>query len=272
MTPQTATPRLSRGLAWLRTPVGRGFLLLIVATAATGFAMAAQQNIVANYFEGVLGLDGAQFGYITAIREIPGFLLIFLTALFYRLSLPRLTALALLVLAVGYGLYGWSNSFWTVAPWVIISSMGYHTWLQTQYALGMSLTTEARSGGILGRLSAINSAGGLAAMVVVLVGFGQGWLDFRLTFVVCGVLALIAAVAIFGFPHVHNGEVQAAAARRQPIVWRKEYRYYYLLNLLDGGRQQIFFSFGLWVLVHHFALDVPTVSAILLTVTCLSMV
>ena len=272
MTPQTATPRLSRGLAWLRTPVGRGFLLLIVATAATGFAMAAQQNIVANYFEGVLGLDGAQFGYITAIREIPGFLLIFLTALFYRLSLPRLTALALLVLAVGYGLYGWSNSFWTVAPWVIISSMGYHTWLQTQYALGMSLTTEARSGGILGRLSAINSAGGLAAMVVVLVGFGQGWLDFRLTFVVCGVLALVAAVAIFGFPHVHNGEVQAAAARRQPIVWRKEYRYYYLLNLLDGGRQQIFFSFGLWVLVHHFALDVPTVSAILLTVTCLSMV
>src|SRR5690348_10478068 len=212
---------IERARGGMRTPVGRGTALLVVATLATGFAMSAQQNIVANYFEHDLHLDGSQFGYITAIREIPGFLLIFLTALFYRVSLPRLTALALVVLAVGYGFFGWSNSFWTVAPWVIISSMGYHTWLQTQYALGMSLTSEARSGSILGRLSAINSAGGLAAMVVVLVGFGQGWLDFRLTFVVCGVLALVAAVAIFGFPHLHNGEVQAQAARRQPLVWRK---------------------------------------------------
>jgi len=36
-------------LAWLRTPVGRGFALIAVATASTGFAMAAQQNIVSNY-------------------------------------------------------------------------------------------------------------------------------------------------------------------------------------------------------------------------------
>jgi hypothetical protein len=128
---------------------------MAVAAAAFGFALAAQQNIVSNYFEGELGLGGPEFGYITAIREIPGFLLIFLTALFYRLSLPHLTAGALLLLAIGYGFFGLSTSFMTVVPWVIISSMGYHTWLQTQPALGMSLTTEDRSGAILGRISAI---------------------------------------------------------------------------------------------------------------------
>ncbi|MDZ4721759.1 MAG: hypothetical protein SH847_25125, partial [Roseiflexaceae bacterium] len=67
---------------WLRTPAGRGFVMIVIATFAAGFAMAAQQNIVANYFEHDLGLSGAEFGYITAIREIPGFLLIFLTAMF----------------------------------------------------------------------------------------------------------------------------------------------------------------------------------------------
>src|SRR5690242_5047731 len=208
MTTPTAPTRVSRGLDWLRTPVGRGFLLLIVGTAATGFAMAAQQNIVANYFEGVLGLDGAQFGYITAIREIPGFLLIFLTALFYRLSLPKLTAGALVLLAVGYGFFGASTSFWTVAPWVIISSIGYHTWLQTQYALGMTLTTENKTGTILGRLNALNSAGGLAAMVVILITFEFGWLSFRSTFALCGILALLAAIAIVRFPSLHDGEVR----------------------------------------------------------------
>lgn len=252
-------------------PVQRGFALAAIATFCFGFAMNTQQNIVSNYFEHVLGLSGPEFGYITAIREIPGFLLIFLTALFYRLSLPRLTAGALCLLAVGYGFFGTATSFWTVAPWVVISSMGYHTFLQTQYALGMSLTTEAKSGSILGRLSATNSAGAVVGMLLVLVAFNFGWLDFSSAYVIAGIMAFVAAVAIFNFPHLRNGEVQARAAKRDPIVLRKDYRYYYLLSLLDGGRQQIFFSFGLWVLVHHFEMGVPLISAVLLTITTLSM-
>ncbi|MDQ4044925.1 MAG: hypothetical protein M3173_05700, partial [Chloroflexota bacterium] len=143
---------VGRIAAFWGTPAGRGFILLGIMSAFFGLAMSMQENIVTNYFEDVLGLEGPQFGYITAIREVPGFLLIFLTALFYRLSIQRLTALALVLLAIGYVFFGLSNSFWTVAPWVVISSMGYHTVLQTQYALGMSLTTESRSGTILGRM------------------------------------------------------------------------------------------------------------------------
>ncbi len=257
--------------ATLRTPVGRGFALMALATMATGFAMAANQNIGSNYFKEQLHLSGPQFGYITAIREIPGFLLIFLTAIFYRLTLPRLTALSLAVLAIGYGFYGLSTSFWTLAPWVVISSMGYHTWLQTQGALGMSLTTKNHAGSILGRISALNSAGAVAAMIVVLVSFEFHWLTFRSTFVICGILALLAAVAIFFFPNVRDGEVQQVLPKREPIVFRREYRYYYLLNLLDGGRQQIFFSFGLWVLVENFKLGVPVISGVLLAITSLNM-
>src|SRR5690554_3898706 len=58
--------------------IQRVFFILAGATAAFGFAMAASNNIVSNFFENELGLLGPQFGYITAIREIPGFLLIFL--------------------------------------------------------------------------------------------------------------------------------------------------------------------------------------------------
>jgi len=39
------------------------------------------------------------------------------------------------------------------------------------------------------------------------------------------------------------------------------------LSLLDGARQQIFFSFGLWVLVHRFDLTVAQLSLLLLAVT-----
>ncbi len=261
-----------RGGGWIHSPFGRGLFLLSVATFATGFATAAQQNIVSNYFENVLDLDGPQFGYITAIREVPGFLLIFLTALFYRLSLPHLTAGALLVLAIGYGFFGFSSSFWSVAPWVVISSIGYHTWLQTQYALGMSLTSEQKSGGILGRMSATNGAGALAAMAVVFFAFRAGWLNFRSAFALCGAFAVLAALAIVRFPHLHDGELQGTAASREPIVVRRDYRLYYLVSTLDGARQQIFFSFGLWVLVDHYHMNVPRISSILLVVTAMSMI
>ncbi len=249
-----------------RTPAGRGFILLAIMSACFGLAMSAHETVVTNYFEDVLGLEGPQFGYITAIREVPGFLMIFLTAIFYRLSIQRLTALALVLLTVGYIFFGLSNSFWTVAPWVIISSMGYHTVLQTQYALGMSLTTEQRSGRILGQMGAIHNGGAMLAMVMVLITFHYDLLSFRATFVIAGVLALIAALAIFRFPSLNDGREQAVTPQREKFVLRRSYRFYYYLSLLDGARQQIFFSFGLWVLVHEYGMGVPEISALLIVV------
>lgn len=258
---------------FLKTPAGKGFVLLAIMVAAFGMAMSSQESIVTNYFEDVLGLEGPQFGYITAIREVPGFLLIFLTALFYRMTIPRLTAMALVLLAIGYVFFGLSNSFWTVAPWVVISSMGYHTVLQTQYALGMSLTTESKSGSILGRMTAIHNGGALVAMVFVLLAFEFDWLSFRPMFVLSGLLALVAAVAVFRFPNLQDGKEHVSAPpQRDRFVLNRSYRYYYFLNLLDGGRQQIFFSFGLWVLVNNYGMTVPEISAILIAVRLAAMV
>lgn len=273
MTRTTRTvSRDAGGLGWLVTPIGRATALLAITTFFVGFAMAAHQNIVSNYFEEELGLQGPEFGYITAIREVPGFLLIFLTAMFYRLTLSRLTCGALVLLAIGYALFGVSTSFWTVAPWVVLSSIGYHTWLQTQGALGLSLAREEHSGRILGRMAAITQSGALVAMAVVFLSFRRDWLDFDSAFVLCGLMALMGAVAIFGFPALRDGEVDEARIVRQPIVFNMEYRFYYLLSLLDGARQQIFFSFGLWVLIHQYGLSVSQISAVLLATTAAAMV
>jgi hypothetical protein len=137
------------------------------------------------------------------------------------------TAGALVLLAVAYALFGVWHSFWTVAPWVVLSSMGYHTVLQTQFALGMSLTTEERSGAMLGQLAAMSQGGSLAALLFILTTFHFGWLTFRPAFVVLGVVAFLGALAIFGFPHLHGGEARAFAAKREPIVLKRTYRYYY---------------------------------------------
>ena len=83
---------------------------------------------------------------------------------------------------------------------------------------------------------------------------------------------MLGALAIFRFPHLHEGRAQAVAPERERIVFKRAYKYYYWLNLFDGGRQQIFFSFGLWVLVNQFKFEVPQVSLLLIVVTFASMI
>lgn len=253
-------------------PLGRGFIMLGVMSAAFGFAVNGHNSIVTNYFEEVLHFSGPQFGYITAIREVGGLVLIFLTAMVYRVSLQHVTAGALVALGFGYALFSLSTDFWTVIPWVLVTSFGFHTVLQTQYSLGMSLTTEDRSGAVLGRMAAFGQGGTFAAFAFIFIVFQFDLLSFQPTFVILGLAALIGAIAIFRFPHLHEGELRAAAPRRELIVFRREYRFYYLLNLLDGARQQVFFSFGLWVLVNQFGLGVSGISILLMVVTFASMV
>jgi predicted MFS family arabinose efflux permease len=120
-------------------------------------------------------------------------------------------------------------------------------------------------------MNAINHAGALAAMVIVLVIFEFDLLSYRGTFVLAGLMALVAAVAIFRFPNLSDGKAQEVVTERPRYVLRREYRFYYYLTLLDGARQQIFFSFGLFVLVSIYGMSVPEISILLITVRLMGM-
>ena len=260
-----------------KNPVTRGFIMLATMQVAVGLANSITNGVITNYFENVLGFGGPQFGYMTAIRETGGLLLILVMALLYRVSLQWVTAGALVLMAIGYGFMGFADSFATVIPWILVGSFGMHTHLQTQYSLGMSLAPQERVGRMLGRLTAYGQAGYLAALVIVFLIFHFELLTFEQTFMVAGLCALVGALAVVRFPHMHDGEQRKVAPRRERLVWNKGYRYYYWLNLLDGARQQIFFSFGLWVLVHRFKLTVSELSIVifvstLATVLCSSYV
>jgi predicted MFS family arabinose efflux permease len=124
---------------------------------------------------------------------------------------------------------------------------------------------------VLGRIAAFGQAGTLVAYVLIFIVFQLKWLSYTATFITLGVVACLGAIAIFRFPHLHEGEHRKVAPRRERIVFKREYKYYYWLNLLDGGRQQIFFSFGLYVLVKQFDFNVPRVSLLLIAVTFVSM-
>ena len=130
----------------------------------------------------------------------------------------------------------------------LIASVGYHSWLQLQDALGLSLARSGEEGSILGRFRSIGFAGTILALLVVLaILFGvehisgdlraaQGpWL--RGLYVATALCSVLGAVAILRFPV--SADARAAARTAPRITWRKEYRLYYWLSFLDGSRQRV---------------------------------
>ncbi|MCA9880533.1 MAG: hypothetical protein KC442_22210, partial [Thermomicrobiales bacterium] len=115
--------------------LARGFTLLGITTFLAMIMINIPQTISPNFFRDEIGMDGALNGYLIAIRELPGFLLIFVAAILLRQGLARATAIALVIAGIGYVMFAGVNTFVGLIIPTLIASIGYHSWLQLQDAL-----------------------------------------------------------------------------------------------------------------------------------------
>ena len=251
----------------------RGFIVLVVTAFSVSLSMGVQQSISPSFFRETIGMDGAQNGYLVAFRELPGFLLAFVAALLLRLGMARATGLALLIMGIGYASFSVGYSFTAIVIASMIGSIGFHSWLQMQYALGLSLARQGEEGSVLGRVSSIGFSGRMLGMVAVLIvlqvvgylaGAKEEWQGtvFRTLFVVGGVSAVIGGIMILRFPAPPNERAIARAAPR--ITLRREYWLYYLLSFLDGCRMEIYFAFAPFVLVEEFGVSATAITTLLI--------
>jgi hypothetical protein len=245
-----------------REQVARGFTLLAICSFCMTLALNTFESISPNFYRDSLDMNGALNGYLIAIREVPGFLLIFVAAIMLRKGLATATAISLVVAGTGWILFSVTTEFAHVVLPVLIASVGYHSWLQLQNALGLSLARSGEEGATLGRLQGIGFLGGAVALVAVLaVLWGSELVSdgnhqdtiLRFFWILTGSAAIVGAVAIWRFPESSSGREAARVAPR--LTWRREYWLYYVLATLDGSRMQIYFAFAPFVLVEKF--DVP---------------
>lgn len=120
----------------------RAFVILAVTAFAVSLSMGIQMSISPSFFREEIGMDGAQNGYLVAFREMPGFLLAFVAALLLRLGMARATSLALLIMGIGYASFALGYTFTAIIIASVIGSIGFHSWLQMQYALGLSIARQ----------------------------------------------------------------------------------------------------------------------------------
>lgn len=208
-----------------------------------------------NFATEVIRIQPQQLGVLEAVRELPGFLCIIVTALAVGIAEPLLASLALGLVAVGVAAYAGVNSVSGLLVWSFVWSVGLHTWMPLSSSLVISLAEPDRKGRRLGQTYGVGALGALVGMsAVMLVGYA---LAYSTWFLIAGASAAVAASTLLTVRR------DIGVDDRPALVWKREYRLYYGLTFLEGCRKQVFFTFAIYALTRVYGTPLQTVALLM---------
>ena len=222
-------------------------MLFLGGIMLTGAACGVFETTFNNFLSDGFDITPKARGYLEFPREFPGFLTAVLAGALCFLPETAIASVSALGIGVGMlglaflgGEWGWMLCF------MILWSSGSHLLMPVRSSIGLDLADPESRGKRLGQLAGMGIAAGMVGCGIVWVVLKFWRPDYRLTFAIGGVMAIVAAVfyGAMRLPGMH--------IRRPRYVWRREYALYYVLAALFGARKQIFITFGPWVLVRVF--------------------
>ncbi len=236
--------------------IGPDFRHLLLATLFFGAASGIFMSTLNNYLSDVHDLGAAARGWLEFPRELPGFLIIGVSALLLGfMREARMGAVAMILTAcgaLGLGLVARDTALLVV--FVVIWSLGDHIIFAVEGPIGLVLAKRGNEGHRLGQLGGARNLG-------VILGVGGVYLLAKLAGnryeYFYGLAALAAALAGWNYLRLRVGETTARSRR---LVWKRKYGIFYAISALFGVRKQIFLAFGGWVLVSLHGVPVSTIA------------
>ena len=238
----------------------RELLLFAFASLSMGIGYSIFDSIFNNYLNEEFALTGLQRSFLEFPRELPGFLVVFVSAALWFLCSRRLGALALALATAGALLVGFASSTYALLViWLFVYSMGQHLFMPIASVIGMELAREGQAGRRLGQFNAIRNFATILGSFLVIVGFKYLNFHFPPTFAIAAAVLGLGALLMFLM------RPEEITSPRTYLKLHREYRLYYVLAILAGSRKQLFITFAPWVLVTIF--NQPTqIIATLLTI------
>jgi predicted MFS family arabinose efflux permease len=236
----------------------RELKLFAAASMMMGIGYSIFDSTFNNFINERFPLSGFQRSLLEFPRELPGFLVVFASALLWFLCSRRLGAFALVLGVAGALLIGFIPSTYIVmALCLFVYSMGMHLFLPLSSSIGMELAHEGQTGRLLGQLNAIRNFATILGSFVVFLGFRFLSFRFEHSFVLTAVGLSLAALFMFMM------KPEPAQKPKTFLTLHKEYRLFYIMNILSGSRKQIFITFAPWVIVTIFEQPTQTLATLL---------
>jgi len=238
--------------------IPRELKLFIAAILAMGMAISIVDATFNNFLDERYALNGFERAFLELPREIPGLMVIFISALLWFLCSRRLGALAMALGAIGTGLIGFAApSYGIMIVWLFIYSLGQHLFLPLYSSIGMELAREGQAGRRLGQLNAVRNLAAILGSFLVFIGFSYLDFSFHHTFALATLSFIAAAFLLFAM------QTEKTQAPSLHLRLYRPYRLYYILSVLYGSRKQLFLTFAPWVLVTVFHQPTQTIATLL---------
>ena len=225
-------------------PAFKAFLLGVFFLGINSGIISSAFN---NYLNDSFRMSSSQRGFLEFPRELPGFLLIFITGLLAALPVRHWAVITSLLTAVGVAGLGFlSPSYNTMLIWMLLWSTGGHLFMTVESVMGLRFAKEGGHGRRLGQISGMTNFAAIAgAGLVWVLARAAGPKLYQWAFLAA---ARASVVSAFLFARMTKSAEDTAPGGRR-FVFRWKYKWYYLLNILFGARKQIFLTFAPWVLV-----------------------
>lgn len=229
------------------------FIYLLIATALTALAAGLSEGVYSNFYKEVYDVTAAQRGFIEFPREIPGLIAVFVISLMSFMGEIRLAIAAQVLSIVGLLLLGiFTPPFAIMLAFLFINSMGMHLYMPLKDSIGLNIIGKENTGRQFGILNGVRTGAGFVAALAVFLGFRSGFFSFShgvirnfliaTLFFAAVVLILIKIRKMIGDPPIYT-------TGKGRLLFRREYKFYYMLASLHGAHKQIALVFGPWVLI-----------------------
>ena len=231
----------------------------LTALLTFGMAYGLYKGILDNYLAEVVAMGEFDRGIAEFFREIPGLLLVGVLAIMYRFSAEKIFRIGAVVMLAGMVMLSAvpaSRVIVTIA--ICIYSLGEHIQLGMRNTLGVQYAKPGKSGLSMGKQTSLYDLGTLLGFAVITVAFPilpSGGTMFRLFFAVSSAIIVVGVTAS---TRMGSGSRNDADKRR--FYFRKKFTKYYLLEVTDGARKQVFFTFGPYLLVLHYGAGASVMS------------
>ncbi len=236
--------------------------LFFAVIVAVNLAMGFSDGLFSNYFKEVYHTDGFQRGLIEFPRELPGVLTFFLISSVAFLGDITIAIFAQGIAAVGVMVLGLvTPTYGIMLVFLFINSLGVHLYMPLRDSIGMSLSEPDQIGKRMGQFGGISFAvltvSGLAVFFLFRFGVFSFASKTKWTFVVSAIFYLLAMTLMIRLKW-KTGQISAKREKIR-LIFRKEYRYYYLLAIVFGVQKQVMLVFGPWVLIETLGQRVDTI-------------
>ena len=236
----------------------RELRLFVGASLMMGIAYSIYDATFNNFINAHFQLSGFQRSFLELPRELPGFLVVFVSAALWFLCSRRLGAFALLLGVAGTLLIGFISSTYAIMTiCLFVYSLGQHLFMPLASSIGMELAHPGRTGRRLGQLNSIRNFAAVLGSFLVFLGFRFLGFTFQHSFVLTAIGLVAGAILMFAM------KPDAVKKPVHFLTLQKEYRLFYILNILSGSRKQIFITFAPWVIVNVFKQPTETIASLL---------